>query len=165
MTLKQSDIEALAELFAQSEWDEVHIEIDGEEILFSNDPHRSTAAQIASPAASAASLSAPVVVAAAANPGGASASQPVAAANARGANWIAVKAANLGTFYRAANPEAAPYVTVGADVTADTEICMIEVMKLFTTIRAGTGGVVREICVKDGQMVEFGQDLMWIEPV
>jgi biotin carboxyl carrier protein len=41
---------------------------------------------------------------------------------------------------------------------------MIEVMKLFTTIRAGIAGTVREICVSDGQMVEFGQDLMWIEP-
>jgi acetyl-CoA carboxylase biotin carboxyl carrier protein len=86
-----------------------------------------------------------------------------AVSSARGASWIAVKAANLGTFYKASSPEAAPYVAIGS--SPETEVCMIEVMKLFTTIRAGLPGIVREICVSDGQMVEYGQDLMWIEPV
>lgn len=162
MTLKQSDIEALVELFAQSDWDEVHIEIGGEEILLSSDSRRGNVAQAAP--APAGSVAAPVHVAAPAAAAGISAAAETPAVN-RAANWVAVKAANLGTFYRAPNPEAAPYVTVGASVTAESEICMIEVMKLFTTIRAGLGGTVREICVKDGQMVEYGQDLMWIEPV
>lgn len=159
MTLKQSDIEALVELFAQSDWDEVHIEIDGEEILLSSDSRRGAVAQ-AAPA-----VAVPVASAAPLATGAARSAEPAAPVIARGANWVAIKAANLGTFYRAANPEAAPYVTIGASVTEETEICMIEVMKLFTTIRAGMNGVVREICVKDGQMVEYGQDLMWIEPV
>lgn len=161
MTLKQSDIEALVELFSQSDWDEVHIEIDGEEILLSSDSRRVAVAQVAAQAATIAApapASVPATVAVAS--GGAAPAAP-----ARGDSWIAIKAANLGTFYRAPNPEAAPYVAVGASVSAETEICMIEVMKLFTTIRAGMAGVVREICVGDGQMVEYGQDLMWIEPV
>lgn len=162
MTLKQSDIEALVELFAQSDWDEVHIEIDGEEILLSSDSRRGNVASAAPAPAGAAAAPAHVATpVAAAN----AAAVAETSASARGANWVAIKAANLGTFYRAPNPEAAPYVTVGANVTDETEICMIEVMKLFTTIRAGLGGIVREICVKDGQMVEYGQDLMWIEPV
>ena len=164
MTLKQSDIEALVELFAQSDWDEVHIEIDGEEILLSSDSRRGNTAQAASAPASVAVAPAHAAMPAAAT-GVATIAEAPASAVARGANWVAIKAANLGTFYRAPNPEAAPYVTVGANVTDETEICMIEVMKLFTTIRAGLGGTVREICVKDGQMVEYGQDLMWIEPV
>lgn len=160
MTLKASDIEALVELFGKSDWDEVHIEIDGEEILLSKDSHRSMQ-PVAAPAAA---IAAAPVLAAAPVPahGGAATTE---AGPARGANWIAVKAANLGTFYKAANPDAAPYVTLGAQVAPETEVCMIEVMKLFTTIRAGTSGIVREICVNDGQMVEYGQDLMWIEPV
>lgn len=157
MTLKQSDIEALVELFSQSDWDEVHIEIDGEEILLSSDSRRGAAPQAASAPAGIAAAPASVPATVAVASGG--------AAPARGDSWIAIKAANLGTFYRAPNPEAAPYVAVGASVSAETEICMIEVMKLFTTIRAGMAGVVREICVGDGQMVEYGQDLMWIEPV
>ena len=158
MTLKQSDIEALVELFAQSDWDEVHIEIDGEEILLSSDSRRGNAAPTPVIAAAA-------PIAAAAATGAVVVAETPAAAFARSANWVAIKAANLGTFYRAPNPEAAPYVSVGATVTDETEICMIEVMKLFTTIRAGLGGTIREICVKDGQMVEYGQELMWIEPV
>jgi acetyl-CoA carboxylase biotin carboxyl carrier protein len=162
MTLKQSDIEALVELFAQSDWDEVHIEIGGEEILLSSDSRRGNVAAAAS--APAGAVAAPAPVAAPLAGGGAAAVAEIAP-SARSANWVAIKAANLGTFYRAPNPEAAPYVSVGSKVSEETEICMIEVMKLFTTIRAGLGGTVREICVKDGQMVEYGQDLMWIEPV
>jgi acetyl-CoA carboxylase biotin carboxyl carrier protein len=157
MTLKPSDIEALVELFGKSDWDEMHIEIDGEEILLSNDSRR---AEIGSaPVAATVASAAPVAAASA------TADSTPAASAARAAHWVAVKAANLGTYYKASSPEAAPYVAVGASVTPETEVCMIEVMKLFTTIRAGMSGIVREICVNDGQMVEYGQDLMWIEPV
>lgn len=162
MTIKPSDIEALVELFGKSEWDEVHIEIDGEEILLSNDSRRSAAGAASTPAVPVSPGSGAGGPIAAAMPAASVASPPPAARNA---SWVAVKAANLGTFYRASSPEAAPYVTVGASVGPETEICMIEVMKLFTTIRAGLSGIVREICVSDGQMVEYGQDLMWIEPV
>ncbi len=164
MILKPSDIEALVELFGKSEWDELHVEIDGEEILLSNDSRRSAIGSV--PAAQAAAVAAPAAPASGA-PTAASASAVIAApaAAARGASWVPITAANLGTFYRASSPEAAPYVTVGAGVTPESEVCMIEVMKLFTTIRAGVAGIVREICVDDGQMVEFGQELMWIEPV
>ena len=159
MILKPSDIEALVELFGESEWDELHIEIDGEEILLSNDSRRNAVGS----APAAATAAAPVAQSSAAASASAVAAAP--AASARGASWVAIKAANLGTFYRASSPEAAPYVAVGASVTPESEVCMIEVMKLFTTIRAGLSGIVREICIDDGQMVEYGQDLMWIEPV
>ena len=134
MTLKQSDIEALVELFAQSDWDEVHIEINGEEILLSSDSRRGAVAQVAPVAVAPVASTVPLAT------GAARQAQPAAPVAARGANWVAIKAANLGTFYRAPNPEAAPYVAVGASVTEETEICMIEVMKLFTTIRAGMSG-------------------------
>jgi acetyl-CoA carboxylase biotin carboxyl carrier protein len=77
---------------------------------------------------------------------------------------LAVRAPNLGTFYRAPKPGAPAYVEVGQLVEADTEVCLIEVMKLFTPVRAGNAGTVREICIADGQMVEFGQLLVTIEP-
>jgi acetyl-CoA carboxylase biotin carboxyl carrier protein len=77
---------------------------------------------------------------------------------------IAVRAPNLGTFYRAPKPGAPPYVDVGQTITADVEVCLIEVMKLFTPVKAGVAGVVREVCANDGQMVEFEQVLFLIEP-
>lgn len=158
MALKPADIDTLVVLFSKSGWDEMHIEIDGEELFLSTDPQARAAPPVAAPAAQAPAEAAPAPVAAA--PAAAAGAGP----HARPAHWVAIKAANLGTFYKASGPDAPPYVTLGANVTPDSEVCMIEVMKLFTTIRAGVAGTVREICVTDGQMVEFGQDLMWIEP-
>lgn len=159
MTLKQSDIEALVTLFSHSSWDEMHVEIDGEEIFLSNDSRaRQGSAQPTHP-------SAPQSVAPAAQAAPAAAPAAATTAAARPAHWIALTAPNLGTFYRAPSPEAAPYVTVGASVTPETEVCLIEVMKLFTTVRAGVSGIVREIAPEDGQMVEYGDLILWIEPV
>ena len=74
-----------------------------------------------------------------------------------------VKAANLGTFYRAPKPGAPPYVNVGDTVAPDDEVCLIEVMKMFTPLRAGVKGVVREILVDDSSLVEFDQRLFLVE--
>jgi acetyl-CoA carboxylase biotin carboxyl carrier protein len=80
------------------------------------------------------------------------------------AGMVAVRAPNLGTFYQAPKPGAPPYVEVGQKVDADTEVCLIEVMKLFTPVKAGVSGTVREICASDGQMVEYEQVLVIVEP-
>ncbi len=76
----------------------------------------------------------------------------------------AIRAPNVGTFYRAPKPGAPPYVELGQAVTGDTEVCLIEVMKLFTPVRAGVAGTVREVCVSDGELVEHDQVLFLVEP-
>jgi biotin carboxyl carrier protein len=78
---------------------------------------------------------------------------------------VAIRAPNLGTFYRAPKPGAAPYVELGQIVEADTEVCLIEVMKLFTPVKAGLSGRIVKICVEDGKMVEYDAPLFFIEPV
>ena len=80
---------------------------------------------------------------------------------ARGAS---VKSPMVGTFYRAPEPGAAPFVEVGQRVEPDTTVCIIEVMKLMNSIPAGTAGIVRDILVSDSGAVEYGQVLMVIEP-
>jgi acetyl-CoA carboxylase biotin carboxyl carrier protein len=55
-------------------------------------------------------------------------------------------------------------VALGQRVTPETEICLVEVMKLFTTVRAGVTGIVRKLLVADGDLVEFDQPLVYIEP-
>jgi acetyl-CoA carboxylase biotin carboxyl carrier protein len=55
-------------------------------------------------------------------------------------------------------------VEIGQGVTPETELCLLEVMKLFTAVRAGVEGVLRQICVGDAEMVEFDQVLFLIEP-
>ena len=74
-----------------------------------------------------------------------------------------LRAANLGTFYKAPKPGASPYVEIGQVVEADTEVCVIEVMKLFTPMYAGVRGVVRKVLVQDTELVEFEQPLFLIE--
>lgn len=160
MTLKQSDIEALVQLFSASDWSELHLKHEGDELFLSKDasaaPRVGTTATPAA-ASPAAPATAPAPAAAPAAP-----AAPAQAADRSG--WVEIKAPNLGTFYRSPSPDAAPYVTEGAQVTEETEICLVEVMKLFTTIQSGVRGTVREIVARDGEMVEFGATLMWIEP-
>lgn len=77
---------------------------------------------------------------------------------------IVIAAPMIGTFYRAPEPGAEPFVEVGQRVDADTIICIIEVMKLMNSIAAGRRGVVRAILVGDGQVVEHGQPLIVVAP-
>lgn len=69
----------------------------------------------------------------------------------------------VGTFYRAPSPDAQPFVQEGSQVSAGDPLCIIEVMKLFTTINSEFSGTVREIGAENGQPVEFGQMLFVIE--
>jgi acetyl-CoA carboxylase biotin carboxyl carrier protein len=78
---------------------------------------------------------------------------------------VEVKAPMVGTFYRTPAPGAPPFVEVGSAVAEDDTVCIIEVMKLMNSIRAGWRGRVVEICADNGVMVEFGQTLMVIEPL
>ena len=74
-----------------------------------------------------------------------------------------IKAPMLGTFYRAPEPGASPFVEVGQRVSEDDVVCIIEVMKLFTTITAGVNGIIKEICVENDCLVEYQQILFWVE--
>ena len=69
----------------------------------------------------------------------------------------------VGTFYRAASPEAQAIVKVGDKVAPDTVIGIIEAMKVMNEIKAEKSGVIKEILVENGQPVEFGQPLFVIE--
>ena len=69
----------------------------------------------------------------------------------------------LGTFYKAPKPGAPPFVEVGQWVSEEDTVCVIEVMKLFSTIRAGVRGRIVQVCVEDAQMVEFNQTLFLVD--
>lgn len=69
----------------------------------------------------------------------------------------------VGTFYSAPSPDAKPFVEVGQTVSQGDVVCIVEAMKLMNEIEAEVSGKIVEICVKDGQPVEFGQVLMYIE--
>jgi acetyl-CoA carboxylase biotin carboxyl carrier protein len=79
------------------------------------------------------------------------------------AGQFEVVAPMVGTFYRAPSPEAPPFVEVGSLVEKGQALCLIEVMKLFTTIYAERAGRVVQIGPGNGDLVEFGQRLFVIE--
>jgi acetyl-CoA carboxylase biotin carboxyl carrier protein len=78
-------------------------------------------------------------------------------------NAILIKSPMVGTFYRASEPGARPFVAIGQTVEPDATVCIIEVMKLMNSIPAGVRGVVTHIAVDDGEPVEYGQVLLAIE--
>ena len=69
----------------------------------------------------------------------------------------------VGTFYSSAAPDAEPFVQVGDIIRPGQVVCIIEAMKLMNEIEADVSGKVVEICVENGQTIEFGQVLMYIE--
>jgi acetyl-CoA carboxylase biotin carboxyl carrier protein len=75
-----------------------------------------------------------------------------------------VPAPMVGTFYRSPSPGAPPFVEVGSKVAKGDPLCIIEVMKLFTTIHAEIHGIIAEIGADDATLVEYGQMLFVMTP-
>lgn len=80
-------------------------------------------------------------------------------------NHVEIKSPMVGTFYRAPSPGAKPYVEVGEMIKPGDVVCIVEAMKLMNEIKAEVAGKVVRIPVENGQPVEFGQNLLIIEPV
>ncbi len=68
----------------------------------------------------------------------------------------------VGTFYRAPNPESAPYAVPGDKVGPETVVCIIEAMKVMNEIKAEISGEVVDVLVENGEAVEYGQPLFLI---
>jgi acetyl-CoA carboxylase biotin carboxyl carrier protein len=75
----------------------------------------------------------------------------------------AITSPMVGTFYSASSPDAAPFVEIGSSVAVGDVVCIIEAMKLMNEIKSEQAGKVVKICVKNGDPVEFGQVLMYVE--
>lgn len=84
---------------------------------------------------------------------------PATAAQPKGK---AVSCPLVGVFYAAASPNDAPYVAVGTAIKKGDVLCIVEAMKLMNEITAEQDGVITEICVENGQVVEYGQPLFYL---
>lgn len=156
------DLELLAELFRSGGWREMRLQTADMSVLLSTDPAvdglGGPYSQILLPtAATDARLFVP------AHDAAMDAKKRVAPENTD-PSWRVVTAPNLGTFYRSPKPGSPAFVELGQSVQIDTEICLIEVMKLFTSVKAGVAGTIRRIDATDAELVEGGQPLFHIEP-
>ncbi|MBE7704640.1 MAG: acetyl-CoA carboxylase biotin carboxyl carrier protein [Cyanobacteria bacterium SIG29] len=74
-----------------------------------------------------------------------------------------ITAPMVGTFYAAPSPDDAPFVKVGDTIATGQVVCIVEAMKLMNEIESEVSGKITEICVQNGESVEFGQVLMYVE--
>ena len=110
-------------------------------------------------------VSAPMAMPMAAAPGPvAAATGSPAPAGPAAAALKEIKSPMVGTFYRAPEPGAEPYVKVGSRVSAGQTVCIIEAMKIMNEIEAEVTGVVKEVCLEDSSPVEFGTVLYRVDP-
>jgi acetyl-CoA carboxylase biotin carboxyl carrier protein len=78
--------------------------------------------------------------------------------------WLEITAPMVGTFYRAPSPDDPAYVNVNDVIRTGQVVCIVEAMKLMNEIESEISGKVMEILVENGEPVEYGQTLMWVNP-
>ena len=155
-----SDLEQLIEDFKRSGLRELHARHGDFEIYLSQDADAPglDAPQVAvtrKPAAKAAAAPAAV-------PSAPAKAAPAASEQAWPDGSEVIRAPYLGTFYRSPKPGSPAYVEVGSVVEVDSELCLVEVMKLFTTVRAGVAGTITQVLASDGELVAADQPLFVI---
>ena len=141
-------IEKLSKVLKDNELTEISLEDGDSAITIRKDV-------IVSPAAVAAPVAAPAAVTTPA--------KAVDAPKAEEKKGTPITSPMVGTFYTSPSPDAKPFVTVGQSVNKGDKVCIIEAMKLMNEIEAEVSGKIIEICVQDGQPVEYGQVLMYVE--
>jgi acetyl-CoA carboxylase biotin carboxyl carrier protein len=78
--------------------------------------------------------------------------------------WVEIKSPMVGTFYRSPAPDEPAFASIGDRIRVGQTVCIIEAMKLMNEIESEIVGQVMEVLVENGQPIEFGQTLMYVNP-
>ena len=152
MKFETDYIEKLAKVLADTGLTEISLE-DGEQaITLRKDVVVAPVAPV---------VSAPVQAAPAAQAQAPSA--PAQAASEPAKKGTPITSPMVGTFYKSPSPDADAFVSVGQSIKTGDVVCIVEAMKMMNEIKSEFSGKVVEICVEDGQPVEFGLVLMYVE--
>src|SRR5437867_23990 len=151
------DIKKLVELMEERDVVELEMEDHKGKIRLVRENHRAPAPVAGSSATPPLPTLIPAVAAAAPSDGRAAEQAP--------AVGTVISSPMVGTFYRAPNPDARPYVDVGAVVEKGDVVCIIEAMKMMNEIQAEARGRVLKVLVDNGQPVEYEQPLFLLEPL
>jgi acetyl-CoA carboxylase biotin carboxyl carrier protein len=163
MTLKMHEIRELIRIIDESSIHEFELEKDGEKVTLKKaHPQVVTqqvqvAAPVAPQVAPPVSAPTPVVLEAIGET-----AAPVEAAIDE--NLHKIVSPMVGTFYRAASPDAVPYVSEGDVINTKSVICIVEAMKLMNELEAEVSGTVVKVLAENGQLVEYGQPLFLVKP-
>ncbi len=164
MSYSKTDIENLLRIFRESDWDELYLQIgdlkldvsrsddegtENRDVTVSLELADATSADPSKPEPDTASAPADMT-------------EPVATRQSDIDGHV-IRAPNLGTFWRQPKPGARAYVDVGQEIDEETTVCLIEVMKLFTPVKAAARGRIVEVLAENGQMVEADTPLFRLE--
>lgn len=153
--LTHEDIDRILEIVNRVDDIDLQIQVDG---LGLRVRKGNVGAPVAPPAVSApAAAEAPAPA-----PSPAPAAQPAAAAARQ--DLLSITAPMIGRFYAKPSPNDPAFVALGSQVGPDDSVCILEVMKLFNTVKAGVAGEIVEILVQEGDMVEEGDVLFRVKP-
>ena len=161
MELTEDDVLEILKLFEQSKFDFLQLEQGERKITVSKGGYMSARTDAALAVAPVRPLPAD---GAAAAPAAAGPQILPAESAAPEPGLLPVTAPMVGKFYAAPSPSDPPFVMPGTKVAAGATLGLIEVMKVFASIKTETAGVIERILVSNGQFVQFGQTLFWIRP-
>jgi acetyl-CoA carboxylase biotin carboxyl carrier protein len=158
-----ADLKEILRILEEQEITEFELEQDGVKLrVCRSAPARASSGAAGSPAQSPALLVPPAPSGVLPAPGAQGA--PAAAGTEDEVGGVIVKSPIVGTFYRAADPNSAPFVNVGDRVKVGQVLCIIEAMKLMNEIEAELAGEVLKIHVENGQAVQYGDPLFSVRP-
>jgi len=152
MKFETDYIEKLAKVLADTGLTEISLEDGDQAITLRKDVVITSAPQVVAAAPVQAAAPAPAVAAPSAEP-----------AEQKAPKGKPITSPMVGTFYKSPSPDAEPFVSVGSTVKEGDIVCIVEAMKMMNEIESEISGTVTEICVEDGQPVEFGQVLLYVE--
>jgi acetyl-CoA carboxylase biotin carboxyl carrier protein len=157
--MKTSEIRDLIDFISQSGLNEVNIETKELKLHVKREPDQKVMKATAAPVMAMPSH-APMVAAPAPAPAAPKAAAPAPAAG----KTVDIKSPMIGTFYRSANPDSPPFVSVGDKVTKGQTVCIIEAMKLFNEIESEVSGTIVKAMIENSSPVEYDQVLFVVEP-
>lgn len=154
--MKTNEIRDLIDFISQSGLNEVNIETKELKLHVKREPDQKVMKSSSAPMMTIAAPAAAAPVSAPAP----KAEKPVAI----GAKTVDIKSPMIGTFYRSANPDSPPLVSVGDKVTKGQMVCIIEAMKLFNEIESEVSGTIVKVMIENSSPVEYDQVLFVVEP-
>ncbi len=168
MTLTHDEIVQILKLIEESTFDELHLETGDLKLHIRKQGCGTSEVEINPPLAGPASVSSessPSASARAEKDGITTGTVKTSERPATGdAGLLPIKAPLLGTIYRRPAPESPAYVEVGSLVKEEDTVCLIEVMKVFTAVKAGIRGRITQVLVETNELVEYGQPLFLVKP-
>ena len=159
--MKTKEIRDLIDFISQSGLNEVNIETEELKLSVKRSPDIAGGEAVVSQPVVTSVPSVPAAPAPAPGPA-TPAAEPTATDSS--SNYIQIKSPMIGTFYRSANPESDPFVSVGDSIEKGQTVCIVEAMKLFNEIDSDISGTIVKILVDDATPIEYDQPLFLVDP-